>query len=119
MMIAPNPGLRSLASTILGRFLASRENNYKYIALNTLQEVAKSDIQSVQKHRNTIIECLKEHNDISIKRRSLDLIYLIINASNVKYIINECLNFLMVAEDEFKVELTTKVTIILLSYVKV
>lgn len=111
MTISPNTGLRSLASIILGKFLSSRDNNCKYIALNTLQEVAKTDLISVQKHKNIILEYLKEHYDISIKRRALDLIYLIINANNVKQVINECLNFLLVAEDEFKTELTTKVNI--------
>lgn len=105
--IESNAGLKSLGSTILGKFLVNKDNNYKYIALNTLQEVAKSDLNSVQKHKNIILECLKD-SDISIKRRSLDLIYIIINQSNIKQIIKECLNFLLVAENEFKLELTTK-----------
>ncbi len=100
-----------MGSTILGKFLIHKDNNYKYIALNTLQDVAKIDLNSVQKHKNTILECLKD-TDISIKRRSLDLIYLIINSSNIKQIIKECLNFLLVAENEFKYELTTKVNIL-------
>jgi len=106
--IESNSGLKSLGSTILGKFLVHKDNNYKYIALNTLQDVAKIDLNGVQKHKNTILDCLKD-TDISIKRRSLDLIYLIINSSNIKQIIKECLNFLLVAENEFKYELTTKV----------
>ena len=51
-------------------------------------------------------------NDISIKRRALDLVYIIINTNNIKQIIKECLNFLIVAEPEIKLELTTKVIII-------
>ena len=58
----------------------------------------------------------KKDTDISIKRRSLDLIYLIINSSNIKHIIKECLNFLLVAENEFKYELTTKVNIFEIKY---
>lgn len=108
--IESNSGLKSLGSTILGKFLAHKENNYKYIALNTLQEVAKTDLNSVQKHKNVILECIKD-TDISIRMRSLDLVYLIINTSNIKQIVNECLNFLLVAESEFKLELTNKVTL--------
>jgi AP-1 complex subunit gamma-1 len=107
--VEANAGLRSVGSNVLGKFLSSRDNNYKYIALNTLKSVARSDINSVQKHKNTILECLKEHNDVSIKRRSLDLVFLIINTSNVRQIIKECLNFLLKAEDEFKLDLTTKI----------
>jgi AP-1 complex subunit gamma-1 len=106
--IESNSGLKSLGSTILGKFLVHKDNNYKYIALNTLQDVAKIDLNGVQKHKTTILDCLKD-TDISIKRRSLDLIYLIINSSNIKQIIKEFLNFLLVAENEFKYELTTKV----------
>jgi AP-1 complex subunit gamma-1 len=76
-----------------------------------LQSVAKTDLNSVQKHKNIILECMKD-NDISIKRRALDLVYIIINTNNIKQIIKECLNFLIVAEPEIKLELTTKVLII-------
>jgi AP-1 complex subunit gamma-1 len=65
-------------------------------------------LASVQKHKNIILDCLKD-TDTSIRLRSLDLIYLIINSSNIKQIVKECLNFLLVAENEFKLELTTKV----------
>ena len=106
--IESNSGLKSLGSTILGKFLSHKDNNYKYIALNTLQEVAKTDLPSVQKHKNIILDCLKD-TDASIRLRSLDLVYLIINSSNIKQIVKECLNFLLVAENEFKLELTTKV----------
>lgn len=105
--IESNSGLKSLGSSILGKFLGHKDNNYKYVALNTLQEVAKTDINSVQKHKTVILDCLKD-TDISIKRRALDLVYVIINSSNIKPIMKECLNFLLVAENEIKLELTTK-----------
>lgn len=88
--------------------LSNNDNNYKYIALSILQTVAKTDLPSVQKHKNTILECMKD-SDISIKRRALDLVYLIINTSNIKQIVKECLNFLVIAEPEIKIELTSKV----------
>ena len=106
--IESNTGLKTLGVNVLGKFLQNRENNYKYIALNTLQEVAKTDLSAVQKHKTTILECLKD-NDVSVKRRALDLTYVIINQSNIKQIVKECLNFLLVAENEFKLELTTKI----------
>jgi AP-1 complex subunit gamma-1 len=103
-------GLKSIITTILGKFLSNRDPNYKYIALNTLREVAKDDLQSVQKHKNVILECLRD-SDISIKRRALDLIYLIVNSSNIKQIMREYLNFLLTAESDFKLEITTKVNL--------
>lgn len=106
--IEADTALKSLSSTILGKLLVNRDSNYKYIALNTLREVVKLDLATVQKHKNTILECLKD-NDISIKRRALDLTYLIINSSNIKQIVKECLNFLLKCEDEIKLELTAKI----------
>ena len=100
-------GMKSLSNNILGKFLSSNDYNLKYIALNTLKDVARKDLASVQKHRAVILEFLKD-NDISLQKRALDLIYLIINKNNLKTITKECLIFLPKAEDEIKYELTKK-----------
>ena len=100
-------GMKSLSNNILGKFLSSSDYNLKYIALNTLKDVARKDLASVQKHRAIILEFLKD-NDISLQKRALDLIYLIINKSNLKNITKECLIFLPKAENEIKYELTKK-----------
>ena len=100
-------GMKSLSNNILGKFLSSNDYNLKYIALNTLKDVARKDLASVQKHRALILEFLKD-NDISLQKRALDLIYLIINKNNLKNITKECLIFLPKAEDEIKYELTKK-----------
>jgi hypothetical protein len=98
-----------LGSSILGQFLNNKDNNYKYIALNTLSDIAKIDISSVQKHKNVILEYLNDP-DIAIKRRSLDLAFLIVNRNNIKQIIGESLNFLNSSiPDDFILELTTKI----------
>ena len=100
-------GMKNLSNNILGKFLSSNDYNLKYIALNTLKDVARKDLASVQKHRAVILEFLKD-NDISLQKRALDLIYLIINKNNLKNITKECLIFLPKAEDEIKYELTKK-----------
>ena len=107
--IESNPGMKSLSNTILGKFLSSKDLNLKYIALNTLKDVARYDIASVQKHRALILEFLKDP-DISLQRRALDLIYIIVNANNLKQIVKECLKFLPNATEELKYELTAKLT---------
>ena len=53
-----------------GRFLANRDNNIRYVALNTLAKVVSVDTQAVQRHRNTIVDCVKDA-DVSIRRSAI------------------------------------------------
>jgi len=101
--------LKSLGGSILGQFLNNKDNNYKYLALNTLNDIAKIDIDTVQKHKNVILEFLKDP-DIAIKRRSLNLTYLIVNTENIRQIVTETLDFINSTSNvEFKLELTSKI----------
>lgn len=65
---------------------------------------------AVQRHRNTILECLRDP-DISIRRRALDLSFALINAENVRPLIRELLAFLEIADTEFKLNMTSQICI--------
>ena len=106
--IEADAGLRVLGVNILGKFLSNRDNNIRYVALNTLVKVVAIDTNAVQRHRNTILECLRDP-DISIRRRALDLSFTLINDSNVRVLIRELLAFLEVADNEFKTTMTTQI----------
>lgn len=108
--IEADAGLRVLGVNILGKFLSNRDNNIRYVALNTLVKVVAIDTNAVQRHRNTILECLRDP-DISIRRRALDLSFTLINESNVRVLIRELLAFLEVADNEFKLTMTSQIGI--------
>lgn len=108
--IEADSGLRVLGVNILGKFLANKDNNIRYVALNTLNKVVAIEPNAVQRHRNTILECLRDP-DISIRRRALDLSFMLINESNVRVLVRELLAFLEVADNEFKPVMTTQIGI--------
>ncbi|KAJ7672633.1 adaptin N terminal region-domain-containing protein [Mycena rosella] len=108
--IEADTGLRVMAINILGKFLSNRDNNIRYVALNTLNKVVSMDTNAVQRHRNIILDCLRD-GDISIRRRALELSYALINDTNVRVLVRELLAFLEVADDEFKLGMTTQISL--------
>ncbi|XP_023643387.1 AP-1 complex subunit gamma-2 isoform X2 [Capsella rubella] len=108
MSIEENGGLRVLAINILGKFLSNRDNNIRYVALNMLMRALTVDSQAVQRHRATILECVKD-SDASIQKRALELIYLLVNENNVEPLAKELIEYLEVSEQDFKEDLTAKI----------
>jgi len=108
MEIQSESGLRVLAINILGKFLTNRDNNIRYVALTTLNKTVSMDTNAVQRHRNIILDCLRD-GDISIRRRALELSFALINETNVRVLTRELLAFLEVADNEFKQGMTTKI----------
>lgn len=68
------------------------------------------DTNAVQRHRNTILDCLRD-GDISIRRRALELTYALINETNIRVMTRELLSFLEVADNEFKLGMTTQISL--------
>ncbi|CUS21499.1 LAQU0S03e03972g1_1 [Lachancea quebecensis] len=92
--------LKVLGVNVLAKFLSGKDNNTKYVALNTLLHVVPQEPQAVQKHRKFISKCLFDP-DISIKTRAVELTFAILNNSNIKELIEELIAFLkLTSEDE-------------------
>ncbi|KAL5178855.1 AP-1 complex subunit gamma-2 [Glycine soja] len=115
MSIEDNGGLRVLAINILGRFLSNRDNNIRYVALNMLMKAVTADAQAVQRHRATIIECVKD-SDASIQKRALELVYVLVNETNVKPLAKELIDYLEVSDLDFRGDLTAKICSIVAKY---
>lgn len=127
MAIESDDGLRVLAVNILGRFLLNRDNNIRYVALNTLSKCMAKEKRSVQneiiqstgdgsnnaasalqKHRTTIVDCLKDP-DITIRQRALELIYHLVNKENVESLTAELLNYLVLCPREHRTDICTRI----------
>jgi AP-1 complex subunit gamma-1 len=124
MGIESEDGLRVLAVNILGRFLLNRDNNIRYVALNTLSRCIKEQQETIdgsvptesantasaalQKHRNTVVDCLKDP-DISIRQRALELIYYMVNQENVQTLTAELLNYLVLCPREHRRDICTRI----------
>ncbi|XP_061109759.1 LOW QUALITY PROTEIN: AP-1 complex subunit gamma-like 2 [Conger conger] len=93
MDIKSESGLRVLAVNILGRFLLNNDRNIRYISMTSLQKIVQTDHNAVQRHRGTIVDCLKDQ-DASVKRRALELSLALVSAVNIRSLMKELLLFL-------------------------
>ncbi|SCU79084.1 LAMI_0A07250g1_1 [Lachancea mirantina] len=93
--------LRVLGVNILGNFLSGKDSNTKYVALNTLSRVVPQEPRAVKKHRKFITKCLLD-TDASIKVRSVELIFAILDETNVQELTNELISFLEISTEDDK-----------------
>lgn len=101
---------------ILGQFLTSRETNIRYLALNTMSNLAARYEQiPVSKYLITIIQSLRDR-DISVRRKAIDLLYSICNAENVRVIVNELLKYLQAADFAIRSEMVIRIAILVEKY---
>lgn len=66
-----------------------------------------------------IVNCLKENEDNYIKKLALDLVYLIINKKNIKSVVKELLNILIITDTGIIQDLTLKVYIFIIKFIKI
>ena len=104
--ICADDGLRVLGINTIGRFLTStRDNNVRFVALETLLHVLQVDASAVQRHHLTVIDCLKDI-DSSIRRRALALTVALIDASNVRILVPDLIQYLAMCQEEEKADCT-------------
>eukprot|EP00357_Protocruzia_adherens_P036425 CAMPEP_0114990534 /NCGR_PEP_ID=MMETSP0216-20121206/10855_1 /TAXON_ID=223996 /ORGANISM="Protocruzia adherens, Strain Boccale" /LENGTH=968 /DNA_ID=CAMNT_0002353731 /DNA_START=40 /DNA_END=2946 /DNA_ORIENTATION=- len=109
--IYPSKTLIETVSNSISRFIASENNNLKFIGVTGLVSIVQINSKYVAKHQGNILECL-ESGDDTLKRKTLDLLYRMTNANNVKPIVEKLLHYLKQAgiDSHFKNDLVGKVS---------
>ncbi|KAG8644694.1 hypothetical protein MANES_11G155700v8 [Manihot esculenta] len=105
--------MMSQCVALLGKFIAVREPNIRYLGLeNMTRMLMVTDVQEIiKRHQAQIITSLKDP-DISIRRRALDLLYGMCDVSNAKDIVEELLQYLSTADFAMREELSLKAAIL-------
>ncbi|CBH10349.1 AP-1 adapter complex gamma subunit, putative [Trypanosoma brucei gambiense DAL972] len=101
--VESDEALRSLGVSTIGRFLASNDNNLRFVALQSLLDYAARDAEAVRGHQDIILDCLKDA-DVSIRRRALELTVALIDETNVRLLVPDLLTYLTVCSDEMREE---------------
>ncbi|KAL9261394.1 AP-2 complex subunit alpha-2-like protein [Drosera capensis] len=105
--------MMSQCVALLGKFIAVREPNIRYLGLENMARMLMiTDMQDIiKRHQGQIITSLKDP-DISIRRRALDLLYGMCDVSNTKDIVEELLQYLSSADFAMREELSLKAAIL-------
>mmetsp|Transcript_11333 Transcript_11333/g.41471 ORF Transcript_11333/g.41471 Transcript_11333/m.41471 type:complete len:955 (+) Transcript_11333:136-3000(+) len=102
---------------LLGKFIAAREPNIRYLGLENMGRLSliAEMLENIKKHQDQIISSLKD-NDISIRRRALDLLFAMCDESNARVIVDELLEYLTNADFAIREELALKIAILAEKY---
>lgn len=110
--------LREGAMKLLGKFISVREPNIRYLGLMTMAKLAQLDggsAEGVKKHQSTVLVSLKD-SDISVRRRALDLLFVMCDSDNAEKIVDELVAHLVLADAAIREEMVLKVAILAEKY---
>jgi AP-2 complex subunit alpha len=104
-------------STRLGKFIASRETNVRYLGLEAMTHLAArgETLDPIKKHQSIIIGSLRDR-DISVRRQGLDLLYSMCDPTNAQAIVAELLRYLQSADYAIREEMVLKIAILTEKY---
>ncbi|ODQ64216.1 Adaptor protein-like protein complex AP-2 [Nadsonia fulvescens var. elongata DSM 6958] len=96
----------------LGFFITAKMTNMRYLALTSMAMLAaRFDNLPIKKHLPTVLQTLRDR-DISVRRKSLDLLYALCDVSTVRPIINELIKYLPNTDLVLREELVLKIIIL-------
>lgn len=108
MVIDAPATLKKIGITVLSNFLTFKDINSKYISLRSLAVAAQNHKKAVQKHLESIIECLND-TDISIRRMILEILKMITDESNIAQVSRTLFNDMLSCTPELLKDMTPSV----------
>jgi hypothetical protein len=117
-LVAKKQSLYGLALNQIGRLFTFRDPNVLYSALSVFSRIlyngheiidrSSKDSIALQRYKSQIVHCL-DHPDSSIRRRALDVVLALVDASNAESLIPELIEYLHLADRDFRTEMASKI----------
>lgn len=110
------PHLKEHCINLLGRFISVKDPNTRYLGIDAMTRMAKLDgPEAAEPHQAAVLDSLKD-TDISIRKKSLNLLYVMTFEKNAKEIVGELVNNLPLADSEIKEDIVAKIAILAEKY---
>jgi AP-2 complex subunit alpha len=105
--------LRDKAMEHLSRYVNIREPNVRYLGLESMTRMAvlPGTRDTILKQQKPILISLKER-DVSLRRRALDLLFVICGKDNAQEIVEELVTHLITADVSIRTEMVLKIAIL-------
>eukprot|EP00604_Paraphysomonas_vestita_P001033 CAMPEP_0174821540 /NCGR_PEP_ID=MMETSP1107-20130205/9052_1 /TAXON_ID=36770 /ORGANISM="Paraphysomonas vestita, Strain GFlagA" /LENGTH=853 /DNA_ID=CAMNT_0016038711 /DNA_START=353 /DNA_END=2914 /DNA_ORIENTATION=- len=104
--------LKENVLALLGRFIAVKDANIRYLGLDAMGRLARLEGPApTQIHQATVITSLKDA-DVSVRKRSLDLLYVMTDKNNAETVVSELLLNLSSADASIKDDMVVKIAIL-------
>jgi AP-2 complex subunit alpha len=112
MLDVSDKSLLAESVATLGRFIELNEPNIVYLGLNHLAAmIAPDTLDAIKAYQPQVVARLHDA-DISIRKRALDLLYNMCDASNAREIVGHLLRYLTTADFNIREELALKTAIL-------
>ncbi|GKV10504.1 hypothetical protein SLEP1_g21853 [Rubroshorea leprosula] len=106
--IYPNPKLLEAATDVISRFLKSDSHNLKYMGIDALGRLIKTNPEIAEQHQLAVIDCLEDSDD-TLKRKTFELLYKMTKSSNVEVIVDRMIDYMIsINDNHFKTEIASR-----------
>ncbi|KAK6930683.1 Clathrin/coatomer adaptor, adaptin-like, N-terminal [Dillenia turbinata] len=106
--IYPNPKLLEAAADVISRFLKSDSHNLKYMGIDSLSRLIKTNPEIAEQHQLAVIDCLEDPDD-TLKRKTFELLYKMTKSSNVEVIVDRMIDYMIsINDNHYKTEIASR-----------